>query len=518
MPNPVSSPCSTVVIGGGIGGLAAAILLAKLGRQVVLVEKNPTLGGRARVFSENGFRFDMGPSWYLMPDVFDHFFGLIGRRISDYLTLHRLNPSYRIHLPGDAEPVDLTSDPERDGETLRRFENDAPDRLGRYLERIGGEYALSIKSFIYRNANHPLDMLTWSTLRDGSRLPLLRSMHRHLGGYFQSDEIRRILEYQTLFLGSPPHRTPGIYGAMNHVDFAMGVFYPEGGIGAIVDALRRLAEEFGVQIRTSAPVRRIVTEIAGHRRRPTVTGIELESGEMISCSEAVSNADIWHTETNLLEHSAQAYPRSWWENKITSPTAAILYLGIRGRCDGLVHHNLVFPSDWERSFADMFEDPSLPSEPSLYVCCPSRTDPTVAPEGCENLFVLQPLSPKLTVSDSDWDHLRGRLLDTLETKFGVTGIRDRILVERRYHGPDFASDYNAFRGNALGGLAHTLSQTSILRPHNVSSKVSGLYYVGAGTNPGIGMPMCLVSAELLLKAVVRNRSEGPLTRFPEPTS
>ncbi|MFY7953934.1 MAG: phytoene desaturase family protein, partial [Armatimonadaceae bacterium] len=322
---PSTPPNTTVVIGGGIGGLAASILLAKLGRDVVLVEKNETLGGRARVFSENGFRFDMGPSWYLMPDVFEHFFELVGRRISDYLTLHRLDPSYRIHLPNIAEPVDLTSDPARDAQTLRRFEPDAPDRLERYLNRISGEYALSIKSFIYRNANHPLDMLTWSTVRDGSRLPLLRSMHRHLSDYFQSDEIRRILEYQTLFLGSPPHRTPGIYGAMNHVDFAMGVFYPEGGIGAIVNALQRLAEEFGVTIRTSAPVQRIVTEIAGHRRQHAVTGVQLETGELISCNEAVSNADIWHTETRLLDSSARAYPEPWWENKITSPTAAILY-------------------------------------------------------------------------------------------------------------------------------------------------------------------------------------------------
>ncbi|MFM7321530.1 MAG: phytoene desaturase family protein [Armatimonadota bacterium] len=510
-----ANPAKVVVIGGGIGGLAAAILLAKSGRSVRLLEKNESLGGRARVFTSAGFRFDMGPSWYLMPDVFEHFFELVGRRITDYLTLHRLAPSYRIHLPGHSEPVDLTSDPTRDGGTLARFEADAPAKLDRYLKRIAHEYALSIKSFIYRNANHPLDMATWSTVRDGSRLPLLRSMHRHLGAYFHSGEVRRILEYQTLFLGSPPHRTPGIYGAMNHVDFAMGVFYPEGGIGAVVGALERLAVEFGVEIRTSAPVRTIETPIAGHRRQPTVRSVELESGERLECDMVVSNADIWFTETRLLEPSAQSYPEPWWEPKVTSPTAAILYLGVEGRCDGLVHHNLVFPSDWERSFADMFERPALPNEPSLYVCCPSRTDPTVAPEGCENLFVLQPLSPKLVVGEPEWARLREMLLGTLETRFGVTGIRERILTERRYHGPDFASDYNAFRGNALGGLAHTLSQTSVFRPRNVSPKVEGLYYVGAGTNPGIGMPMCLVSAELLLKAVSGDRSDGPLRAFPE---
>lgn len=498
-----------VVVGGGIGGLAAAILLGRAGHRVTLFEKHDTLGGRARVFTEDGFRFDMGPSWYLMPDVFEHFFALVGRRVEDYLTLHPLAPSYRIHLPDDPLPVDLYSDVARDGVTLSRFEPGAPEKLRRYIDRIGHEYALSMRSFVYRNANSPLDFLTWSTVRDGRHLPLLRSMHRHLSEHFEHPTVRRILEYQTLFLGSAPHKTPAVYGAMNYVDFAMGVFYPEGGIGAVIDALARLAGEFGVEIRTGAPVMRVAT------RNGAVEGVVLTGGEVVPAHAVVSNADLWFTETRMLETGEQSYPEAWWRKKVPAPSAFIVYLGIEGRAPSLTHHNLLFPSDWERSFGELFETPRLPTEMSLYVCCPSRTDPGVAPPGCENLFALQPIPAGTVLSASDRAAMEERVLDALESRFGVEDLRARIRVKRIYTVDDFAEDYNAFRGNALGGLAHSLDQSSVFRPSNVSKKVRGLYYVGAGTNPGIGMPICLISAELLLKQFVGDRSEGPLARFPD---
>lgn len=496
------------VVGGGIGGLASAALLARAGADVTLLERHDQVGGRARVWERDGFRFDMGPSWYLMPDVFAQFFALFGRRVEDYLTLRRLAPSYRIWMPGVDEPIDLYSDVARDGQTLERFESGAAAALRRYVERSGHEYALSMRSFIHRRADSPFDFLTPSTVRDGMGLPLLKSLHATLAARFSSDAVRRILEYQALFLGTAPQRTPGVYAAMNYVDFAFGVHYPDGGIGAVRDALLRLCEELGVGVRTSIEATRI-RSVAGR-----AVGVALSGGETVDAETVVVNADYWWAQTRMLAPEDREYPERYWERKTPAPSAFILYLGIDGVAERLAHHNLLFPADWDRSFTDLFAAKGLPAEPSLYVCCPSKTDPSVAPNGCENLFVLQPIAAGLTLTEAEKARYTETLLDTLETRFGIADIRKRIRVQRLYTVDDFANDYHAFRGNALAGLAHTLGQSSLMRPRTASRKVKGLYFVGAGANPGIGMPMCLISAQIVLKHIAGVRSERPLTEVP----
>ena len=493
---------AAIVIGGGIGGLASAALLAKQGHDVTVLEKNQLVGGRANYFEADGFRFDMGPSWYLMPDIFEHFFALLGERVEDHLDLIRLDPSYRITFRGTDQVVDMTSDLTRDVPTFERLEPGSGQALRDYLDRAEAQYQVAIDRFMYRNTNGLLDFFDVQTARQARQLHVFENMHDYISRSFTTDAVRKILEYQLVFLGSSPFNTPALYNIMSHIDFNLGVFYPRGGIYSIVQALVRLGQQHGVTHRTEAPVAEILT--AGRR----ATGVRLASGEELRADLVISNADMHHTETELLPTAARSHPERSWKRKVLAPSAFILYLGVRGRLPQLTHHNLAFGQDWRAAFADLFDRPAWPDDPSYYVCAPSRTDPTTAPADRENLFVLVPLAPSLSMTDADIARYRQRTLELVARDFDVPDLQDRIVFERSYTSRDFTADYHAYGGSALG-LAHTTKQT-IFRPRNVSRKLTNLYYVGAGTNPGIGMPICLISAELVLKRIIGDRSPGPL--------
>ncbi len=492
-----------VIIGGGIGGLATACLLAKSGYEVTLTEKNAQLGGRANVFEQDGFRFDMGPSWYLMPDVFEHFFELMGKRVEDYLELTQLDPSYQIRFRGTDETIPMHSNLEQDIPTFERLEPGSGKQLEKYLEQSKYQYDVAIRNFMYKNYDTVFDFMNRQTALEGRRLHVFEKMHKYVTRYFKNDMVQKIMEYQLVFLGSSPYNTPALYNIMSHIDFNMGVFYPKGGIYAIIEALVQLGTENGVVYKTGSAVSEILIENA------RTTGVKLESGEVIAADLVISNADIHHTEMKLLPASAQQHTEAYWQKRTLAPSAFIMYLGLKDKVPNLVHHNLAFAEDWKKGFAEIFDAPKWPSDPSYYVCAPSTTDKTVAPEGKENLFVLVPIAPKLPMDDANIAAYREKVLDLIQDDFGIDNIRDRIIVERVYTSNDFASDYNALGGSALG-LAHTLRQTAIFRPNNVSKKVKNLYYAGAGTNPGIGMPICLISAELAYKRIVSDKSAGPL--------
>lgn len=493
---------TAIVIGGGIGGLATAALLGKWGHDVTVLEKNRLLGGRANYFEADGFRFDMGPSWYLMPDVFEHFFALLGERVSDHLDLTRLDPSYRIAFRGTDQSVDMFSDLTRDVPTFERLEPGSGQALRDYLQRAETQYQVAIDRFMYRNTNGLLDFFDLDTARQARQLHVFENMHAYISRSFSTDAVRKILEYQLVFLGSSPFNTPALYNIMSHIDVNLGVFYPQGGIYSIVRALTSIGERYGVSHRTESPVAEILT--AGRR----ATGVRLASGEELRADLLISNADMHHTETQLLPAAARTRPERTWKRKVLAPSAFILYLGVRGRLPDLTHHNLAFGQDWQRGFADIFDRPAWPDDPSYYVCASSRTDPTVAPADHENLFVLVPVAPSLSMTDADIARYRERTLALVAQDFDLPDLQDRIVFERTYTSRDFAADYHAYGGSALG-LAHTTRQT-IFRPGNVSKKLSNLFYVGAGTNPGIGMPICLISAELALKRIIGDRSAGPL--------
>ena len=497
-----------VVIGGGIGGLGTAALLSKRGYDVTLVEKNETLGGRANIFSEQGFTFDMGPSWYLMPDVFEHFYNLVGEDINEHLDIVRLSPSYRVFFPGDKDiPVlDMESDIEKDLPTLEKLEPGVTAKMRKYLARSEKQYNIAINHFMHRNYNSPWDFLKWEIAKEGRSMNPLQTMERYLNSWFKDERLKKILEYTLVFLGSAPSKTPALYNVMNHVDFGMGVFYPRGGIYTIIESMKKMNEKFGTTIRTSSPVKKIVVE------NKMATGVALANGEIIPADYVVSNADMWFTETRMLEPQHQTFPEKYWEKSTMAPTAFIMYLGLNGTVPNLTHHNLRFCKDWKQNFVEIFDKPQLPNDPSYYVCKPTHTDKNIAPEGQDILFVLVPLPYEINPSDEEKENYRNKVISMMKKDLDLPGLENMISYERSYWGDDFSKDYNAYKGNALGGQAHTLKQT-LLRPKNFSKKVKNLFYAGAGTNPGIGVPTSLISSQLAYKRIEGIKHPHPLTNL-----
>ncbi|MGC4047153.1 MAG: phytoene desaturase family protein [Armatimonas sp.] len=493
---------SAIVVGGGIGGLGAACLLAKKGYKVQLFEKNPNLGGVANTFSAEGFTFDMGPSWYLMPDVFENFFNLLGEHVEDHLTLRKLGPSYKIFFKDKDRAVELYSDLERDIPTLEAIEPGCGKALRTYLEKSKFQYDIALEGFVYKNYDTVFDFFNAQTMVQGSKLKVFQKMNKYVESYFSTDEVQKIMEYQLVFLGSSPYDTPALYNIMSHIDFNMGVYYPMGGIHEIPKALANIARKNGAELYPASPVSKILT------RNGRAYGVRLASGEEHRADLVVCNANIRHAES-LLEPTERQFDDAYWESRTLAPSAFILFLGVEGRCPTLTHHNLIFSQDWRANFAEIFDNPVWPTDPSLYVCAPSITDPTVAPEGCENLFVLVPMAPGMTATDEQLEAYAQKTLTTMEKVMDIPNLRERIKYQRIFWAKDFIENYNNYKGTALG-LAHTLNQTAILRPNNISKKVKDLYFVGANTNPGIGMPICLISAELAYKRIAGDKSAGHL--------
>lgn len=496
---------SVIIIGSGIGGLGSAALLAKAGYEVTVLEKNTNLGGRANIFEADGYTFDMGPSWYLMPDVFEHYFNLLDEDIHKHLDLVKLSPSYRVFFSNDEElpVVDIHSNLEKDLPLFEQLEPGVTPKIKEYLRRSGEQYEMAKQTFMYRNLGFSLDFLKWKVIKKGIELNPFQTMQSYLNKWFESDRLKKILEYTLVFLGSDPAKTPAMYNIMNAIDFNMGVYYPKGGIYEIVKALVTINKKHGTNFHTNTAVSKIIIE--GKK----ATGVQLENGSILKADLVVSNADLWFTETQLLDRKYQTYPESYWERSVLSPSAFIMYLGLDRELDILSHHNLRFGSDWKQNFKELFDTPQLPEDPSYYVCKPTETDPDLSPDGTDNLFVLVPIPPGLELTEAEMKTYRQKILDLMKTDLNLPNLEEYIVYERAFWSDDFRRDYNAYKGTALG-LAHTLKQT-LKRPLNYSKKVKNLYYVGAGTSPGIGMPICLISAELLYKRIRKINSPQPLS-------
>jgi len=484
---------SVVVIGSGIGGLSTACYLADAGADVRVVEQNEQLGGRASRLERDGFRFDMGPSWYLMPDVFERFFDDFDRTPSEYYELTHLDPHYRIFFK-DGDQVDITPELERTKSIFEEYEQGAGETLERYLEKSEENYEIGMRHFVYEDRPRLRDYMDLDVARNARGLSLIGSMQGHVENYFEHPKLQQIMQYTLVFLGGSPTNTPALYNLMSHVDFNLGVWYPEGGIGEVVDAFVDLGRELGVEYETDRPV----TQIKG---REGAFLVETPTGALRP-DLVVSNADYAHTEQELLPPERRGYDADYWESRTYAPSAFLLYLGVEGDVDELAHHTLVLPTEWDEHFEQIFDEPAWPDDPAYYVCVSSATDDDVAPDGHSALFVLVPIAPGLEDTPEIREEYRDLVLEDLAANTG-TDLRDRVVLEERFSVEDFASRYNSFDGTALG-LAHTLRQTSLFRPPHRAKKVDGLYFVGGDTTPGIGMPMCLISGKLTAEYVLED--------------
>jgi phytoene desaturase len=497
------SESTVAVVGGGFGGLSAACYLADAGLDVTLLEKNDQLGGRASRLERDGFTFDMGPSWYLMPDVFERFFGHFGRSPEEFYELEPLDPHYRIFFK-DGDRVDARGDGDHMREVFESYEPGAGEAFDEYLETSQHHYETAMEKFVYEDRSRLRDWVDPDVMRAAPiGLRLVGSMQSHVENYFDHPKLQQIMQYTLVFLGGAPHNTPALYNIMSHVDFNLGVYYPRpkestergtgtGGIGAVVDGVAELGDQLGVTYETG-------TEVTGVTRAKKGFVVDTVDGEYRP-DYVVSNADYAHTERDLLPTHERQYDDDYWDSRTYAPSAFLIYMGVEGDVDPLAHHTLVLPEDWDSHFESIFEEPGWPDEPAYYLCVPSETDDAVAPEGHSNLFVLVPIAPDLHDGDEVRQEYREKILADIAANTGVD-LRDRVVVEEQFAVSDFVERYNATDGTALG-LAHTLRQTALLRPSNRSSAVDGLYFTGSFTTPGIGVPMCLISGEHAAEALI----------------
>lgn len=480
-----------VIIGSGFAGLSAACFLAKEGIEVTVIEKHDQPGGRARKFETNGFVFDMGPSWYWMPDVFERFFTQFGMRVQDQYQLLRLDPSYKVFWQD--ESVNIPAEYAALRTLFESKETGAAARLDKFLEEAAYKYKTSMEKLVYKPSLSLTEFATWDVISSVFKIDMFTSIHDHVRKYFRDPKLLQLAEFPILFLGALPKNTPALYSLMNYADMKLGTWYPLGGMYEIVKAMHRLATKLGVQFRFNEAATAITT--IGTEAKQVITEQHTYDADLV-----IAACDYHHAE-GLLDADKRNYPEHYWDKKDMAPSSLLFYLGIVKKIEGLDHHNLFFDASFEQHANELYTTPQWPTDPLMYVCCPSKTDKSVAPNGCENLFVLIPTAPGLQDSEDIIERYYNIAIQRLEKKL-ETNIAAHVIYKRSYAHSDFIADYNAFKGNAYG-LANTLRQTAIMKPSIKSKKLQNLYYTGQLTVPGPGVPPSLISGEIVAKQALK---------------
>ncbi len=492
-----SSQKTVLVIGAGFAGLSVATFLAQKGWKVQVVEKHTMPGGRARKFEANGFVFDMGPSWYWMPDVFEKYFEKFGKKVSDYYQLKRLDPSYSVyfentHWDMPANYTDLQA-------LLESVETGAALALDKFMEEAKFKYEVGVGKLVHKPGQSWLEFIDWEVIKGVFKLDIFQSMKKHVAKFFKHPYIQTIMEFPVLFLGALPEHTPALYSLMNYADIKGGTWYPEKGMYSIVHGMYQVAIEQGVTFSFGEEVKQI--EVVNGVAKTARTMVALTGAQKeYSFDVVVGAGDYHHIETKLLSEKYQSYSDKYWDSRLMAPSSLLYYVGLNKKLTGVLHHNLFFDTDFGVHGKEIYTHPDWPKNPLFYASVPSVTDPSVAPAGNENLFLLIPVAAGLQgdteeVRDAYFNQLIGRL----EQKWGQS-ISDSIVYKKSFAVSDFISEYHSFKGNAYG-LANTLMQTAILKPSCKSNKVKNLYYTGQLTVPGPGVPPSLISGEVVAELV-----------------
>jgi len=483
-----------IVIGSGFAGLSAATFLSNAGYKVSVIEKNEQLGGRARQLVVDDFKFDMGPSWYWMPDVFDRYFASFNKKTSDYYQLIRLDPSYSVVF-GINDCMDIPADYERLKESFESLEKGSANNLDKFLKEASYKYKVGINDLVYKPARSLGEFMSLKLLLDMLRMDIFISFQSHINKYFHHKRIHQLLEFPILFLGALAKNTPALYSLMNYADIKLGTWYPLGGMKAVVDGMVHLAREKGVDFITSSEVKSF--DFNGK----TITRVNTKS-EKYSADVVIAGADYHHVEQQILDKRFRSYSQKYWNSRMLAPSSLLFYLGFNKKINRLNHHTLFFDEPFAPHAEAIYKTKEWPEKPLFYVNIPSKTDPDVAPVGYENMVVLIPVAAGIEDSEEIREKYFNIVLDRFKSYLGED-IGKYIIFKRSYAHRDFLADYHAFKGNAYG-LANTLKQTAILKPSLKSKKVKNLYYTGQLTVPGPGVPPSLISGEVVAKEIIKD--------------